>query len=108
MIKATKYGTVNRGTLKRLVAEGKLLASCKYSMTDDYAWDNAVNFGAMDGYLPARLGDKHTREPGVIYFTEHDFKSSSGMAWLNDNGTVTLKVHGNESWVLKLAKEYVK
>ena len=50
--------TVNRGKLKRLAEQGKLLARCNYCYTDDYAWDNANDFGRTKQYLPVYVIQK--------------------------------------------------
>lgn len=40
----------NRGHLKRAAAKGQLWIRCRYSYTDDYAWDAADNFGKQDEF----------------------------------------------------------
>ncbi len=41
----------NRGHLKRAAKKGQLYVKCSFRYTDDYAWDDAVNFGKMDEYV---------------------------------------------------------
>jgi hypothetical protein len=43
-----------------------------------------------------------TASEGVCYMTGHDFTSNSGCAWMNPNGTITLIVHGNSSYTLRI------
>lgn len=106
MIKANKHGTVNRGTLMKLIAVGGIEAKCKYRYTDDYWWDNESDFGRTD-WLRAVIDDNSGASNGCARFTKDDFDSETGKAWLNKDGTVTLKVHGNESWTLRAKPEGV-
>ena len=48
---ATKKTT--RGTLLNAAKKGQLFIKCNYYMTDDYAYDNANNFGKGDGFVQA-------------------------------------------------------
>ena len=51
--------TVNRGeNWKGWRNKGKLSARCNYCYTDDYAWDNANNFGRTKQYLPVYVVPK--------------------------------------------------
>lgn len=50
---ATK--SVNRGYLKKMAAAGRLYVKCSYHYTDDYAYDNAVNFGKGDSFIQVYL-----------------------------------------------------
>lgn len=102
VFKSNKTGTVNRGTIKKLIEAGVLVASCNYRLSDDYAFDNATNFGKTD-FIPARLKkDSKDWQEGFANFDDYDFKTKSGKAWLNQDGkSITLKIHENESWDLK-------
>jgi hypothetical protein len=46
--------------------------------------------------------DWRDRQEGVCYMTGHDFTSNSGCAWMNPNGTITLIVHGNSNYTLRI------
>jgi hypothetical protein len=103
MIKANKHGTVNRGQLLKLIAAGGIQAKCNFRFTDDYRFDNASNFG-QTAWLPACIiADGEAHDFKKVKFSPWSFRTKSGMAWLNRDGTVTLKVHGNESWELRQA-----
>ena len=45
--------TVNRGTLKKRINEGKMIAKCQYNYTDDYGFDKSNNFGKTE-WMDAR------------------------------------------------------
>jgi len=47
--------SVNRGWLLKQAAAGKLWLKCRMHLTDDYAWDNASNFGKMDEFKQVYL-----------------------------------------------------
>ena len=47
--------TINRRKLMNDIAKGLYEAKCDYSMTDDYAFDNANNFGRMTEWKSARI-----------------------------------------------------
>lgn len=119
------YKTVNRGWLKRQIQAGNVRAKCDFHYTDDYAWDDAVNFQRTD-WMPAyfnppqvweeitlpngnkshRCTNNHERNPqGYISFNDHDLDSTSGRAhWDEDGKTIKLSVHSNLSFSLQLVK----
>ena len=96
---------MRRDVLRRKVAKGLMKARCTHYLTDDYAYDNANGFGATE-WMPAVLmpedSYKHSTE-GTMSFIPFDFKSSTGAAWVEDNGTIVLSVHSNCSYELKEA-----
>jgi len=49
-MKTATVKKANRGHLKRAAKKGQLWVKCKYHMTDDYAYDAAVNCQKMDEY----------------------------------------------------------
>ena len=80
-------------------------AMCSFYFTDDYQFDNAYNFSKA-GWLPARITKPELCEdgwhiknrdiqPGFINFEVNDFKTNSGGAWLNSDGTISLAIHSN-------------
>lgn len=58
MTTATKK--INRGHLVRAAKRGQLFVKCRFHMTDDYAFDNAVGFGKMDEFKQAYFRYPHT------------------------------------------------
>ena len=96
---------VNRGWLKRQVEAGMVEAKCNYLLTDDYAGDKANNFAKTD-WMPARIRRNYNDFVlGQINLWGHDFKCKPGGAWREDDGTITLIVHSNLSYSLRLIKE---
>jgi len=88
----------NRGHLKRLIAKSMIEARCRYHYTDDYAWDNATNFGKTDwlsAYLKSEI--KEGEQVKGIIFEDWDFKTSSGYLSLNreKEGIYTFAIHSN-------------
>lgn len=100
--------TIRRDWLKKQIEKGNVEAKCNYHLTDDYAWDNAVNFGKTE-WLPARVAPERQWEEitlqngntthrlinseemykeGFITFERHDFTYSTGWAsWDDDEHT---------------------
>lgn len=104
--KPNKNGVINRQSLKKLIASGALEAKCDGHYTDDYAYDAAANFRKTE-WLPARYVDaqmaRHENsEPGTLTFGNWDFKTSSGLAYLDKDGSYSLHVHSNLSYTLRL------
>lgn len=97
--------TVNRGWLKRQVEKGHVLAKCEYRYTDDYRYDAACNFGEMPGYVQAWLAkenDYSNHIEGKLKLWDFYFNSKSGCAYKNNDGTITLNVHSNLSYTLRI------
>ena len=94
--------TVNRGWLKRQVLAGKVEAICAYHMTDDYKRDAANNFGKTTIFVPCRIRSGSDFIEGVMNFYESDFSSKSGAAWMNKDGTISLSVHSNRAYDLRI------
>ena len=100
--------TVNRGKLRRLAEQGKLLARCEFHYTDDYAWDNATNFGKMENYLPVFFipdEGRHEVPEGYIGIDEYYFRCKGGHAWEEEDGTITFCPHSNLSYQLKIKED---
>ena len=100
----------NRRWIMRQVAKGNIEAKCTNKLTDDYAFDNSNNFGRTS-WMPARLNPARTWEEytlqngntahrctnsdeqskeGFMSFDASDFGWSSGGAYYNDDGTISL------------------
>lgn len=97
--------TFNRGKLRKLVEAGRV------EMTGAYSFDDMTGAELIrDKRLPVRMhpGDWHDCQQGTCYLHEHDFKSKSGRAWENPNGTVTLVVHSNCNYDLRILPEEVQ
>jgi hypothetical protein len=110
--------TVRRNWLKKQVNAGKVEARCTISLTDDYAFDNANDFGKT-GWLPARIrhpefteyqtpgGWMNTRcsnddhQPGYMNLDEHDFVSRSGGAYTKGD-VIVLYVHSNLYYEMRI------
>jgi len=111
--------TIRRDWLKRQIELGRIEAKCNYHLTDDYAYDNATGFGRTD-WLKCRisnptwkeittyLGETHTvrDDPdfieGMMNLHDHDFTGKCGSAWWDDGSTITLVVHSNLSYDMRL------
>jgi hypothetical protein len=90
--------TFRRDKLRRLVEAGKIETVSTYHFDDMYG-ESRTRKPMPVAMKPA---DWHDRKEGVCYLTEHDFDSGSGRAWLNPNGTVTLYVHSNSNYELRI------
>ena len=91
--------TFRRDKLRRLVEAGRVTAVGTYHFDDMLGESRDTAKGMPCAIKPA---DWHDRKEGVCYLTESDFTSGSGRAWLNENGTVTLYVHSNSNFDLKI------
>lgn len=63
---------VNRGWLLRRALEGKLWLKCNFSLTDDYAFDNAYNFGEMDHYKQVAVMPEYVKPDGYDQMSYDD------------------------------------
>ena len=84
--------TINRGWLKRQIEKGNIEGKCCYSMTDDYAWDAANNHGKTENWVDAR----------DFKLDDRSFKTKSGCAYQDENGTISLIIHSNRAYDLRL------
>ena len=95
--------TVNRGWLKRQVAAGKMEAA------NDHSYDEMT--GQKDGgdWFPAVLkAQGEPSKPGQISFTDWEFRTKSGTAYRNSDGTITLIIHSNQSYKLRVKNDAAK
>lgn len=111
--------TVKRNWLKKQIEKGLVEAKSDMQLTDDYARDNADNFG-VTGWMPARI--RHPRfgkwtlpngieidrcedsdfVEGQINFNASDFTTTTGYAYRQDDGTISFAVHGNSHYTLRI------
>lgn len=85
----------HRGHLKNLVKKGMIEAKCIFHYTDDYAYDNAVNYGETD-WLPVEFVKEHRdSKQGHISFSDWDFGTSSGYLHQRENGLYSFAIHSN-------------
>jgi hypothetical protein len=86
--------TVNRGWLRKQVEKGNIEAKCAYSLSDDYGFDKSINYGKTDWSNAKELN-----------FSDWDFKTKSGAAWYNTDGTITFIVHSNSSYDMRIIEK---
>jgi len=87
--------TVNRSWLRRQIEAGKMEGKVTLSLTDDYAFDNSINFGRT-AWLPVNFVSCGSDfRPDHCNVWEMDFTSKHGRAWHNDDGTITLHYAGD-------------
>lgn len=103
-IKPNKYGTIRRKTILNYIKAGRVAGKCEYRLTDDYAWDNADNFGKTNWMLCRLKQDVKDFQHGFINFDESDFSSrfKTGGASLNKDGTIRFSIHSNLCYTLKI------
>jgi hypothetical protein len=97
-----KIKTFRRDKLRRLVEAGRVTAVGSYHFDDMYgeSRDTAKNMP-----VAMKPADWKDRKEGTCYLTESDFTSDCGRAWENENGTITLYVHSNSNFDLKINPE---
>jgi hypothetical protein len=90
--KTTKKSMVRRPALLKLLRSGKVRVSCRGSYTDDYAWDNANNFGRGELSPEAikALADDIERSPSGWWCS----------AWQREPGTLSLGCHSFKSYTV--------
>ena len=92
-----REGKVNRGWLLRQVQAGNVEVKCNYSMTDDYAFDAAYNFGKTD-WMPAQDYFKKDGCKLAWYFS-----TKGGFAyWNEDKSEIAMSVYSNYSLQLRI------
>ena len=93
--------TVNRGWLMRRILEGKVMAKCDGSYTDDYAFDAAYNFRET-GWLKAKIEDDYSKRKGKFLYFRHDDFRGYGHAWRRPNGNIILSFGNYSSYTLRV------
>jgi hypothetical protein len=93
----------HRGHLKNLVKKGMIEAKCLFSMTDDYAYDNAYKFGVDKDYLPCEFVEFYSdAKKGFISFKDWDFGTASGYLSKEQNGTYSFAIHSNLVYTVRI------
>ena len=83
--------TIRRHTLQRKAEAGRLDARVQYSAD--------IPSGS---WMPARIMNSLSDfVDGYINLYTHDFRTKSGLAYRNNDGTITLKVHSNLVFTLR-------
>lgn len=91
--------TIRRDSLLRKAKAGKLI------LVDSYHYDDMSGESRGNKEMPVAIRpDKfEDRKEGVAYLFESDFKTKSGGASLNKDGTIALTVHSNCHYTLRIA-----
>jgi hypothetical protein len=107
--KPVEYWTVKSNQLAKILAGGKMVAKCDGHYTDDYAWDNASNFGITD-FQPVNADivkkliageNMSARESGFGVEYHATRQSSCRSIWLKtDDNMIHLHVHSNLSYTI--------
>ena len=116
------YKTIKRNWLMKQVEDGKMEVKCRYHLTDDYAFDNANDFGKTE-WKPARI--RHPRfetitlqngneiqtcvdsdcKDGYLNMMTCDFEGKAGAAYKQDDGEeITLRVYSGLVYTLRMKK----
>ena len=91
--------TMRRDTLRRLVEAGKVELVSGYHFDDGYGTSGHAGDAVPVAMIPE---DRHTCREGVCYLFPSDFTGGSGSAQRGDNGRVTLYVHSNCNYDLRI------
>lgn len=91
--------TFNRSKLRKLVEQGRVIAVGSYSFDDMEGESRDTAKGMLCAIRPQ---DWHDRKEDVCYLFEHDFTSKCGRAWQSENGVITLYVHSNCNYDLRI------
>ena len=93
--------TVRRDALKRKIQKGLYEARCAFHYTDDYYGDAQDNFGKTD-WRPAIFSEEGSRtQSNAIAFKAWDFRTSTGYAAMEDDGTIAFAIHSNLVYKLR-------
>lgn len=120
----TKNGCVNRGWLKRMMKQGRVICRQRYRMTDDYAFDAATACGEETAFRPAVYhpnGDHQSISKvmvdGLEYhprgYGEWSLGSNCGRAYLDgcqdpENHLITFGVYSNDCQEMYVLAEPLK
>lgn len=88
--------TFRRDKLLRLARAGKLVA------VESYHYDDMTGESRLKSEKPVHVMEDNEFKDGFFHVHESDFRSSSGSCWLSPNGTVTLHVHSNCNYTLRI------
>jgi len=91
----TKTTKANRGHLIRMAKAGRLFVKCSYSMSDDYAFDNANNFGKADDFsevfLSAEYESPAREEMNALFAAAHPVMPDE-----NELETIRVKINRDD------------
>ena len=93
--------TFRRDKLRRLCESGRLV------LVESYHFDDMTGSESTTKEMPVAILPKDwtNRKEGICYLHTSDFDSSCGRSWMNDDGTVYLKVHSNCSYTFGIKEE---
>lgn len=97
--------TVRRDKLWRLCEAGRLELTGSYHFDDQHGGERTA--GVAMPVMPDP-GDFRLRKEGVAYLRKSEFDGGAGRAWKNPDGTVTLYVHSNSNYTLRIKPEEKK
>ncbi len=90
--------TFRRDKLRRLVEAGKIETVSTYHFDDMYG-ENRTTHPMPVAMMPA---DWHDIKEGTCYIRESEFKTKSGCCYESESGIITLIVHSNSSYDLRI------
>jgi hypothetical protein len=111
--------TIKRNWLMKQIELGKMEVKCEMSLTDDYRFDVANEFGVSD-WMPARIRHPRfekrelyngnvvdmcaddDRKDGFANMGEYEFTGKSGHAYWIDDEKIRLSVHSNLWYTLRV------
>ena len=84
-------GTISKRWVSNRIKQGKILVKCCFSLTDDYAFDNANKFGKAEIFLPAYFGKcGEYKSSGVKFYNSDNFK-----CYGDREGIFRIRIHSN-------------
>lgn len=114
------YKTIKRNWLKKQIELGKVIGKCRYSYTDDYAFDNSNDFGKTEwgavrmsyprfeeitfanGNTTSHCVDSDTKD-GFINLRDYHLTGKGGAAYQAEGSDeITLRVHSNLVYSLRI------
>lgn len=93
-------GAVRRDWLMRQVEKGRVVAVGSYHFDDMTGGHRGKWEGAPVAIAPA---DWHDRKEGTVYIRRDEFEGKVGRAYAGENGIVTLYVHSNSNYTLRVS-----
>lgn len=89
--------TIRRNKLLNLAKAGRLVA------VGSYHFDDMMGQSISKNEIPVRIKDSFDdHKDGFCNLREFDFTCKGGRAWDNGNGTVTLYIHSNSNFDLRI------
>ena len=90
---------MRRDTLRRLVEAGRV------ELVSSYHFDDMSGTSGHSGQaIPCAIApeDWRDRKEGICYLRASEFEGNCGRVWRNPNGTLTLYVHSNCNYDLRV------